>query len=315
MKLQTQIPLKVAENTIDYNSKVFLMGSCFVENIGEKLQYFKFQNLVNPFGIIFHPVAMEHLLDRVVKERFFTVDDIFYLNERWQCFEVHSEMGNSSKEAFLDHLNTSLEALKAFLQEASHVVITLGTAWGYRHMEQGKIVANCHKVPQKCFQKELMEVNALSLSLKRTTSLLLSLNPEIEIIFTVSPVRHIKDGFVENQLSKAHLIAAVHQIITGEKRLHCFPSYEIMMDELRDYRFYAEDMLHPNETAVKYIWKKFQDVWIDHESLPIMKEVEKVQNGLQHRPFNRESEEYKKFQLKLQQKIVYLSSTYPHIQF
>ncbi|MCM5664225.1 GSCFA domain-containing protein [Galbibacter mesophilus] len=315
MKLQTEIQLKPQQNRIDYHSKVFLMGSCFVENMGEKLDYYKFQAEVNPFGIIFHPKAIEALLKRVVHQNEFTEEDIFLLNERWHCFEVHSCLSNPSKEDLLKTLNTILAETYTFLQQASHVAFTLGTAWGYQLKETQQWVANCHKVPQKNFDKSILEVAELEETLTQIVSLVKQLNPTAGLIFTVSPVRHIKDGMVENQRSKAHLLTSVHQIIDEKQNTFYFPSYELMMDELRDYRFYAEDMLHPNATAINYIWEKFSSVWFAPSTENIMKEIEKIQSGLAHRPFNPSSAEYKKFQENLQQKITYLSEKHPHINF
>ncbi|MEL4306547.1 GSCFA domain-containing protein [Joostella sp. CR20] len=315
MKLQTQVPLTTANNQIDYTSKVLLMGSCFVENIGEKLNFYKLQTLVNPFGILFHPKALENNIERIVTQKEFTENDIFFLNERWHSFEVHSALSNPNKEAFLNNLNSALEATLKSIQSATHIVFTLGTAWGYKHLETQKLVANCHKVPQTKFSKQLLSVSETETSLANITALIEQLNPKAEIIFTVSPVRHLKDGFTENQHSKAHLISAVQSTITKSSKFNYFPAYEIMMDELRDYRFYAEDMIHPNKTAISYIWEKFQQIWISSKAETTMKDVEKIQNGLQHRPFNTESDEFKKFQEKLQQKIMYLSEKHPHITF
>lgn len=315
MKLQTQIPLKPLENSIDYNAKVFLMGSCFVENIGEKFSYYKFQSLINPFGIIFHPKAIENLISRIIQQKKFTKEDIFFLNERWHCFEVHSVLSNPSEEIFLNKLNENLEESFSFLKTASHIVFTLGTAWGYRYEKSQNLVANCHKVPQQNFNKVLFNAIEIEASLKVITRLIKEINPKAAILFTVSPVRHLKDGFIENQRSKAHLITAIHQIIEKDTSISYFPSYEIMMDELRDYRFYAEDMIHPNKTAINYIWEKFKDSAIASTCINTMKEVEKIQSGLLHRPFNIESDEFKKFQEKLQQKIMYLSEKHPHITF
>ncbi|MCX2679415.1 GSCFA domain-containing protein [Galbibacter sp. EGI 63066] len=334
MKLQTNIPLHPADNQIDYGSRVWLMGSCFVENIGNKFQFYKFQTTLNPFGIIFHPLAIQNLLQRLADKRLFTEEDIFFLNGRWHSFEVHSSLSDASKENLLSNLNTIVRETTFSLQKASHVVLTLGTAWGYRYKRTDQWVANCHKVPQKEFDKALLSVGEVTETLKSCVALLQKINPKAELIFTVSPVRHIKDGFVENTLSKAHLISAVHNVLqknppslrggvrggayfppSGGLKGDYFPSYEIMMDELRDYRFYNQDMLHPNATAIDYIWERFCEVWVSPSAGKTMKEVESVQNGLSHKPFNPDSEEHRRFLEKLQQKIAYLSKQYPHIEF
>lgn len=316
MILQTNIPfLKEMYNPITYTSKVCLLGSCFSEHIGKKLAYYKFNTFQNPLGILFHPKAIENLILKAVNQDKYTEDDIFFLNERWHCFEAHSELSHANKNVLLSNLNLAIEKTHQVLLEASHIIITLGTAWTYRHIETDITVANCHKMPQKKFLKELLSVDEVAASIENCVALLRSINPKITILFTVSPVRHLKDGFVENQQSKAHLLAGIHQTVSTRNQIHYFPSYEIMMDELRDYRFYAEDMIHPNTTAIKYIWDKFQHVWISHESEKTLEEVETIQKGLAHKPFNSNSEAHQAFLVKLQGKIAQLQQQYPLIKF
>jgi len=319
MKLQTTIPLEPQQhNQIDYNSSILLLGSCFVENIGNKLDYFKFKNLQNPFGILFQPLAIEKLINYALNEKEFTKEDIFFHNEQWHCYDAHSKLSNVSKEDLLTDLNKQIDLTAKQLNNSSHIIITLGTAWVYRHIETDALVANCHKVPQKKFLKELLSVDEISESLQSTIELIRSVNQKVSILFTVSPVRHLKDGFVENAQSKAHLIAAIHSVLSprAQSRGHYyFPSYEIMMDELRDYRFYAEDMIHPNQTAIHYIWEKFQSVWILKSTAEVMDAVDHVQKGLQHKPFNPNSEAHLQFLQKLEEQKAQLSLKVPHILF
>ncbi|WP_029033153.1 GSCFA domain-containing protein [Salinimicrobium terrae] len=312
MEFRTQIPIKSQEPKIGYSSKVLLLGSCFVENIGKKLEYFKFEQLLNPFGILFHPAAIHNFLKRVKTQHVFTEEDIFYHNEAWHCYEAHSDLNSVEKEDILRNLNAAVEETHQFLLSATHVVITPGTSWGYRLKETNEFVANCHKVPQSNFSKEITEVKS---ALFGCSEIVREINPLAQIIFTVSPVRHLKDGFVDNQLSKAKLITAIQEIVASESHCSYFPSYEIMMDELRDYRFYAEDMVHPNRTAVDYIWEKFQEAWIPSEASAIMKKVDTIQKGLLHRPFNETSEAHKKFRRDLQEKIGKLQEEVPEIRF
>jgi len=219
----------------------------------------------------------------------------------------------------LETLNKAISETYKHLKEATHIIITYGTSWIYRNIESDEIVANCHKVPQKQFSKELLPVEVIQKSIQNTIDLIQVLNPNINFIFTVSPVRHIKDGFAENQLSKSHLFAAVHEVLkTHNSQLithNYFPSYEIMMDELRDYRFYAEDMLHPNQVAIDYIWHKFSENYISEESISTMQEVSEIQKSLRHRSFNPESEQHQKFLAKLQQKISSMQEKWTHIKF
>jgi lysophospholipase L1-like esterase len=304
MNLQTKITLKKeTRNPISYNSKIFLFGSCFSENIGSKIEYFKFENTINPFGILFHPIAIEMLITNIVNEKIYTEKDIFFHNERWHCYEAHSELSNPSKEDLLLKLNAAISTANTQLKEVSHVIITLGTSWAYRLIENDTIVANCHKVPQKKFLKELLLIDEITNSLEAIITLIKSVNNNIEIIFTVSPVRHLKDGFVENMRSKSHLLSAIHQVVTPRDHTHYFPSYEIMMDDLRDYRFYSSDMIHPNETAINYIWEAFKTVWIHEKSTDLMSEIDTIQKGLSHRPFNKNSKQHLLFLENLQLKI------------
>ncbi len=316
MNFRTQIPIPPNLNPIDYNSKIVSLGSCFAVNMAEKFEYYKFQNSVNPFGIIFNPVSIEKLIYRIVNQVFFTEKDIFFHNERWHCFEVHSDLSNANKEEFLENLNVILKRSLIQLFQASHVIITFGTSWVYRNFESNTIVANCHKLPQNQFQKEILSVETIGNSIKNTIDLIQKINPDCNFIFTVSPVRHLKDGFVENQRSKSHLITAIHDAIKPQlPAVNYFPSYEIMMDELRDYRFYAEDMLHPSAVAIDYIWSKFKESTIAETDFPVMEQVDSIQKSLSHKPFNPNSESHLKFESKLKQKMTNLQFQYSFMKF
>ncbi len=318
MKLQTKIPLIQAENPIDYNGQLLLLGSCFTENMGKKLEYFKFQSLQNPFGILFHPLAIEKLISKAVHKEIYSEEDIFFSNELWHCFDAHSNLSDSSKEKLLEKLNAAITKTHHQITKSTHILITFGTAWVYRRKETKEVVANCHKVPQREFSKELISIEVIQRSLENTINLIRSINEKVHLIFTVSPVRHLKEGFQENQRSKAHLITAVHQtmnILDFKPRTSYFPSYEILMDELRDYRFYEADMIHPNQVAIDYIWDKFSEVWISPTANAVMEKVDAVQKGLQHRPFNAGSEQHQAFKVSLGKKIMYLQQAYPHMKF
>ncbi|WP_417876646.1 GSCFA domain-containing protein [Winogradskyella sediminis] len=316
MKLQTQIPIKAQQyDAIDYDSKLLLLGSCFSEHIGEKFKYFKFQTAVNPFGILFHPLAIENSITRSINKDYYTADELCYHNEQWSSLEVHSRLNQTSSHQLLETLNAQIDEMYKQLLNASHVIITLGTSWVYRHIESDTIVANCQKLPQKKFLKELLTVDEISASLQSVVSLIRNLNPKVVFLFTVSPVRHLKDGFVENTLSKAHLLSAVHEVIDPRKQIYYVPSYEIMMDELRDYRFYTTDMIHPNTLAIEYIWDKFKAMWISSKALKTLEAVTSIQNKKAHRPFNPNSEAHQNFLKKLDLEIEELRLKYPHIYF
>ena len=320
MQFTTKIPIQKSNFPIDYDSKIMLLGSCFAENMGEKFEYFKFQTIVNPFGIIFNPVSLEKLIRRSIEKRKFTENDIFFHNDLWHCFEVHSELSNSDKDVFLKSLNDLISSTNKKLSDSTHIIITLGTSWVYRlrqaQSDSDGVVANCHKVPQKEFTKELLSIQQIEESIESIISLVHSVNPNCKFIFTVSPVRHIKDGFIENTLSKAHLISAIHKIINHHPLPNTyFPAYEIMMDELRDYRFYGEDMLHPNQTAIDYIWIQFFQNYISESEFGLMNDICSIQKGLNHRPFNPNTKSHQKFLEATKIKIGKIQEKLQHIHF
>jgi hypothetical protein len=316
MNFTTKIPIQKYEHAITYDSKIMLLGSCFAESMGKKFEYFKFHATTNPFGIIFNPVSLAKIVERCVQKNYFTENDIFFHNELWHCYEVHSELSHPDKNTLLTSLNELIDATHQQLTEATHLIITFGTSWVYRNIETNEIVANCHKVPQKQFAKELLSPEIIAQSIESILFAISVLNPNCKCISTVSPVRHLKDGFTENTLSKAHLIAALHKTIThNPSPINYFPSYEIMMDELRDYRFYAEDMLHPNQTAIDYIWIQFFENYILESEFRLMNEICTIQKGLQHRPFHEDTAQHQQFLIDLKTKMTTVKNKLPFISF
>ncbi len=322
MNFTTSIPIPKSNNPIDYNSQIVSFGSCFAENMAEKFDYFKFKNKVNPFGIIFNPISIEKLISRIVNNQEFTEKDIFFHNELWQCYDVHSDLSHEDKEEFIQNLNGILKSTNDQITKSTHIIITYGTSWIYKLKSSNEVVANCHKVPQNQFIKEILAVEIIEKAIQKTIDLINKVNPNCNIIFTISPVRHIKDGFIENQRSKSHLIVALQSLL---RTVHCpeasglntnyFPSYEIIMDELRDYRFYTEDMLHPNQTAINYIWERFSETQISDKIHLIMQEVGSIQKSILHKSFHPNSESHQKFLANLNQKINTLATQFPNIQF
>lgn len=298
MNFRTQIPIAKYDFPIDYNSEIFSIGSCFAENISKKFDYFKLKNSANPFGILFHPFAIEKILEKTVKESLFTEKDIFFHNELWHCFDVHSEFSQPDKKMLLEQLNQTLSETKKQLEKTTYIIITFGTSWIYRYNKTNEIVANCHKVSQKEFTKELLSVKSITKSLEN----IISLFSDKRIIFTISPVRHIKDGFFENNVSKSNLFASIFNI-NNHSNVNYFPSYEIVMDELRDYRFFSEDLLHPSQTATNYIWEKFSENYLSEDALDISKEIDAIQKALHHKPFNPNTESHQKFVESTQKRI------------
>ncbi len=311
MRFRTELQITPFPYSIDYHSSIFGMGSCFVDNMKEKLDEYKFQNLINPFGVIFNPYSLLNLIERVINKDFFTEKDIFYHENEWKSFEVHSFFNRSSKEVFLKEINQTIEMTHGFLQKADWILITYGTSWVYKRIETGEVVANCHKVPQKKFNKVLLSPTEIKQNIDKTISLLSKFNPRAKFLFSISPVRHLKDGFVENNQSKSLLHAALHPLI-DQVRSFYFPSYEIMMDDLRDYRFYKKDFVHPNELAIEYIWEKFKTALISPAIFDDMKKIEKLNKFLSHRPITDKTIEMPAKLILFKEE---LQAKYPHLYF
>lgn len=316
MKLSTEVSLKASPKPIDYDSTVLSLGSCFAEHISQKLDYFKFRVSSNPFGILFHPEAILNVVKKAAKKELFTSDDVFQYNEKWQSFFSHSRLSRNSSAELLAVLNSAKTELEEASEVASHVIITFGTSFIYRLKSSGQGVANCHKRPQDQFEKELTPIEDLKKILSQLIFHLEHLNPDVKLVFTISPVRHIKDGIVENQRSKSHLISALHSVLeeTGSSH-HYFPSYELMMDELRDYRFYNRDLIHPSPMAVDLIWEKFKQNFVSESVFTDLDKVDKLQKSLAHRHTDDKGEAFDKlkaYQYKLSKELI---EKYPFMSF
>ena len=312
------IPPIAEENQLSYTTPVVSMGSCFAAHLQEKFDYYKLPSFAHPFGTLFHPLAIERSLERVCLRKPFTEADFFLQDDLWLSFDLHSQWANTSLTTLLDTLNHDISTLHEALTKTSFLVITLGTAWVYEHLLTGNIVANCHKQPQTLFKKQLLPLPVIKTSLEHIVQLVREQQPDIKVIFTVSPVRYLKDGAQENLLSKSLLICAIHELLgTGSPKkpegLFYFPSYEILMDELRDYRFYKEDMLHPSEQAVQYVWERFTETFFTPSAQTLIQEVAGIQRALSHRPFNPEGEKHQKFLANLEEKIKALQRKHPFL--
>jgi len=315
MDFRTKVPISEGLPKIEHSSGVFLIGSCFVENIGARLEWFKFKHLQNPTGIIFHPSAIRRFFQRMSNHESYEKKNVLEFNDGWQSLEAHSDMRRTTETECLHALNLALDHSREFIQSSSHIIISLGTAWGYVYEGTEEIAANCHKIPQNNFKKELSSIKEIINDLEVIAHSVLTLNKNAKIIYTISPVRHLKDGFQENQQSKAHLIAALHQHIHASDQSVYFPSFEILMDELRDYRFYNDDMVHPSTLAINYIWKLFSENWMTPESLNLNREIDKIQKAISHRPREENSADHQKFLAKLETKIRKIQQKHPEIRF
>lgn len=278
---------------INHKHNCYFYGSCFSEHFYDLLNQHRFNVLHNSHGILFNPISIEKAITDIVQQKTYTKDDIFCENEIWSSFHHHSSFSNTSSKQVLEKINTTIEQHQDFLQQTSIVFITLGTAWVYEQKETNTVVANCHKIPQINFTKRLLDLQEITVSLQSIIDLCKSLNKNVKVVFTLSPVRHLKDGFEENSLSKALLRAAI-ALINQQKQTHYFPSYELMMDDLRDYRFYANDLLHPNDLAIDYIWQQFQHVFFNENTKSLVYRIAKLNKAKAHRPHFPNTEAYQK---------------------
>ncbi len=302
------------EQKIKHHHTLLLTGSCFTENIGSKLKQLKFSVLENPNGILFNPVSIATSIRSYIENRQYTGADLFYQNEAWNSWQHHTRFSHPDKGICLQRINESQQEAHTFLKTANWLLVTVGSAFVYE-LENNAVVANCHKVPTDKFNKRLLTVEEVKDVLQDMLAEIFAFNPGVNVIFTISPVRHLRDGFVENNRSKAALIQAIHQLTDADERLFYFPAYELVIDDLRDYRFYAEDMVHPNYAATNYVWDKFIAACIDEPSQALMKEINTINAAKNHKPFNPTSEQHKKFLQSNLDKIKELEKKYDYIDF
>jgi len=313
MEFQLPISIPSLPRPISYGEKILLTGSCFTEHIGNNLRDWKFDVLQNPNGILFDAASVASSLVSYIQPTVYTGDDLVYFNELWQSWQHHSQFSNIDKDACLRGINESQTRAHAFLKEAKWLIITLGSSFSYRLKEGGEGVANCHRAPAQTFAKHLMTIEEISVALDSCLYQLFYFNPGLQVIFTVSPVRHIRDGVVENNRSKARLIEAVHHLVNKFDRLYYFPAYELVIDVLRDYRFYDIDMVHPNYPATQFVLEKFTQHYIDESSRRLLEEVKKIVIARRHKPFQPATNAHQKFLADYRAKTAELSREYPFL--
>ncbi|MBC8048092.1 MAG: GSCFA domain-containing protein [Fimbriimonadaceae bacterium] len=314
-QFRTSFDINTSDKKINYSGSTLFAGSCFAENISDKLLLHKFNVLNNPFGIIYNPVSLAMEFVAIMMQHTFTEQDIFEENGLYKSFHLHSRITHPDKNEMLKIANNALFKSHAFLKTATHLIITFGTSRVYILKETNGVVANNHKQPGHLFNKVQLTKEQVATIVSDLVKRLKTFNPDLQVIFTVSPVRHFKDGAVENMLSKSVLINAVHEIIKQDNSIYYFPAYEIMMDDLRDYRFYAEDMLHPNTVAIDYIFEKFKYACIDEKTFPLMDKIAEIKTAMAHRPFFPELEQHKKFRENYLQKVLELQKENANIDF
>lgn len=314
MDFHLEFTPKPFSTKIRHSDKLLLAGSCFTEHIGQKLTQHKFSVLENPNGILFNPTSICKSINSYIHNKQYTAADLFHHNDVWGSWEHHTRFSAVDQNESLRKINESQSAAHQFLKKADWLLLTLGSAFVYE-LENKQVVANCHKVPTDKFNKRMLSTKEVITELEELLAGLKTFNPGLKIIFTISPVRHLRDGFVENNRSKAVLINAVHYLTEQSAELFYFPAYELVIDDLRDYRFYAEDMVHPNYAATGYVWDKFVNACIDEDSQALMKQVNEIRIAFNHKPFNPTSAEHKKFLQNYLAKTKVLGQKHSYINF
>jgi len=314
MNFRTQVELPEKEAKIAHSERIMLWGSCFVENIGKLLVENKFRCEVNPLGVLYNPLSIAKSLRQVLVKRVYGETDLFQAGGMWHSWMHHSDFSSGSLEGCLGKINGGMKKVADALSDTDWLVVTWGTAYVYSLRQTQEVVGNCHKQPEKLFVRTRLKVAEIVEVWKNLLDELVVLNPRLKVLFTVSPIRHAKDGMHGNQLSKSTLLLAVDELCATCPDCYYFPSYEIVMDELRDYRFYADDMLHPSAKAVEYIWECFCRCYFTKETREVMKEWEEIKKGLEHKPFDPESETYRKFLSQIVLKITQIKEKFPYLE-
>lgn len=312
---RTEVPVPESPVKFSYHTRLLFMGSCFTEHMGRRLWDYKFRINLNPFGIVFNPLSIHQHIQLLLKDQLFKPEDLFYHQDLWHSFQHHGRFSGPDPILTTKRMNEALTTAREDLLRSQWLVITLGSAFVYEHLATGQVVANNHKLPEGEFRRYMLDADKIVDTLGTTIQQLRKHNAKLNVILSVSPVRHLKDGAAGNQLSKATLVVAAHKIAQQCDYVQYFPAYEIMMDDLRDYRFYDTDMIHPSGVAIDYIWDKFQKAYIDRRVLPIMQQVEEIRLALTHRPFNASTEGHKNFLKRNLVKAMQLKAAYPEMDF
>jgi len=297
---------------IDLSDTIMLVGSCFTDHVFNYLVASKFCAVQNPNGVLFNPDSIANTLSRYVQNKHVSSVELFEKNGLWNHWDFHSNLSCTSQKESLVRMNEAISSAHSFLKHAQWLIITLGSAYVYE-MEGGQIVANCHKMPSSFFTKRMLDPEEIISTYTKTIAALKQFNHNLNIIFTISPVRHLRDGFVENNRSKSVLIHAVNKLTSHQDYINYFPSYELVIDDLRDYRFYAEDMVHPNYQATRYVWEKFCTAAINGRSREVMKELDQLNMAFHHKPLHPDSTEHMKFKNKYKEITQSLAERFPSI--
>ena len=314
MNFRTQVELPEKDAEVRHSERILLFGSCFAENIGNLLLENKFACDVNPFGVLYNPMSIAEALKQILSGKTYEATDLFMAGNEWHSWMHHSDFSSPSAEQALALMNFRLAKAKNNFAKTNWLMVTFGTAYIYRSRETGQVVGNCHKQPGRMFERSMLNVGTIVEEWLHVLKKCREVNPDLKVLFTVSPIRHAKDGMHGNQLSKSTLLLAIDELCRACPDCYYFPSYEIMMDELRDYRFYADDMLHPSSMAVEYIWECFCRCYFSKDTLAVMKEWNEIRRGLEHKPYRPDSEAYQHFLSQIVLKIVSIKEKFPYLE-
>lgn len=316
MQLQTLVDLPTDLPEVTHRRPILLMGSCFAEHIGRRLEGYKFRVERNPYGILYNPLSMAQALDELRLEVAYDASRLFFHNDLWHSAMHHGSFSHPTAEETLQAIGRRQNSARAVLESSPLLMLTLGTAHVYERVDTGQVVGNCHRLPARCFGRRLISVSEATERLAATLEPLLSKNPDMQVLMTVSPIRHVGDGLHANQLSKSTLLLAVEALTHAfPGRIGYFPAYELLMDELRDYRFYADDLVHPSALAVEWVWSKFVEACMSPDTRVVLKELDGLKADLGHRPFRPQGDAYRAFVHQILLNIERLQRKYPTFDF
>ena len=303
MKFTTPVELNPYSFNIEHKHNILCIGSCFASHISKFLEQLHFRVHSNPRGILYNPISICETIQDLLSPEEFNIKDLQFRDDLWHSFDHHGDYSHPNQKQSLENIQFAKTQASAFLQKTDYIIITLGTAHVFKLKENSKVVANCHKFPQELFTRELLHRKTIVTECNKMIEAVAEIRPDVKWIFTVSPVRHKRDGMIQNQQSKASLILSIEQIIKQNENAYYFPAYEIMMDELRNYRFYKEDMIHPSQQAIDFILAKFASMVFTEKTKTLNQQIEKINRGLAHRPIHKDSKDYQAFKKDLKEQM------------
>jgi GSCFA family len=314
MQFRTTLSIPKSSFDLSYETPLFMLGSCFTENIGARLNDLHLPVLTNPFGIVYNPISMAKCINNLMINDLFSEKNVFQQGDLWHSWQHHSRFSSPEKAEILRGINAELSTARHHFSKTKTLILTLGTANVFVEKKSNQVVNNCHKVPPQYFEKKRLSVEDVVTNLKTVFEKIFLQNTDCQIVMTVSPIRHLRDGLIENNRSKAVLLLACGELSDLFPNVHYFPAYELVIDDLRDYRFYAPDMMHPTDQAIDYIWQHFTDTFFSEKTKTITDEIQKINLMKQHRPLHPNTEGYQQFVNTLQQKVDNLQKKYPFLE-